>query len=329
MKPVIAAGVGGLLAVLAGLGTLAWASKPAREKKMSGQGQEKVVNHCVGRFCLEVPASIRRIGGSYEMSKTQLEEEVLGPPPAGAFERAWTAHLARIEALKANRNDPDDLYGEVLEKQPLTPTLLSVLYYESVTRRIVTLGGLLDARPMALWMKVDGNPERAELLRTRLKTIAAAYQPPAQDQTWPAPGKDWFYLGHGAIAIGAKYEENAEVEFEGHPLKVKVEFTTKTTSEPPAGLLERFMQGAAALSSDSAISLARKGKRKVAGLNGEELLLRDSDQGKLSFIWSFPGEPDSAKHPSISLKMDTADGELDQKTALWEALLDSMRPVAP
>jgi hypothetical protein len=329
LKPVIAAGVGGVLAVLAGLGTLAWASKPAREKKMSGQGQEKMVQQCVGRFCLEVPASMRRVGGSYEMSKTQIEEEVLGPPPAGAFERAWMAHLARIEAMKANRADPGDLDGEILEKQPLTPSLASVLYYESVTRRIVTLGALLDAGPMALWTKVDGNPERAELLKTRTKTIAAAYQRPARDQPWPAPGKDWFYLDHGAIAIASKYEENAEAEFEGHQLKVKVELTTKTTSEPPPGLLERFMQGAAALASDSAISLARKGKRKVAGLNGEEILLRDSDQGKLSFIWSFPGEPDSARHPSISLKMDTTEGELDQKTALWESMLDSMRPVAP
>jgi hypothetical protein len=198
-------------------------------------------------------------------------------------------------------------------------------------RKLVRLGALLDAGSVALWLETEGSPEFLDNLRSCVKEVAADYRLPEKDQKWPVPGQDWFYLRHGALATPSKYDESAHVAFEGHQLEVKLEIETNTTDEPPPGLFERFTQTMAKAVGNAVagVSPVRKGKRKVAGLAGEELLIRDSEGGKLSFLWSFPGEQGSAKHPEINIVMDTSDGELDQKTALWESLLDSMRPVAP
>jgi hypothetical protein len=279
---------------------------------MTDQVREKTITQCVGRFCLDVPESMRRSPGSYEIADTEFEEQILGPPLTGAYERIWLAHLAQIETLKKNRNYPGDLYGEILDRKPLTPSLTSVLFHEKMDHNTLTLGALLDAGPVALWMKLDGSTKYVEKMIDCVKAFANEYQPQAKDRQWPAPGKDWFYLHLGAFATKPKYEEKADIDFEGHPLKVKL-----------TGAM-------AVMTGDSAISLVRKGTRKVAGFKGEELLVRDSNAKQLVFMWSYSGEVDSAKKPSIEIEMETRDdGHLDEKTALWNALLDSMRPVVP
>jgi hypothetical protein len=70
-------------------------------------------------------------------------------------------------------------------------------------------------------------------------------------------------------------------------------------------------------------------KRKVAGLKGEEVVYRGTEaegEKTLYFMWDFPGEKNSAHATYTIVSMMGRDDHLEEKLAIWDALLDSMRP---
>ena len=72
----------------------------------------------------------------------------------------------------------------------------------------------------------------------------------------------------------------------------------------------------------------RTQKRLVAGLKGEEIIVRGTDEKKeeteINFVWEFLGEKNSAHHPWIKIDMNTEDGLIEEKIAVWDAILDSV-----
>ncbi|MCJ8503098.1 T6SS immunity protein Tli4 family protein [Desulfatitalea sp. M08but] len=66
----------------------------------------------------------------------------------------------------------------------------------------------------------------------------------------------------------------------------------------------------------------------MAGLKGEELIIRGTEDGKtaLNFQWDYPGRENDNHHPRIGFMMDSEDGRLEEKLALWDAVLNAMRP---
>jgi hypothetical protein len=74
------------------------------------------------------------------------------------------------------------------------------------------------------------------------------------------------------------------------------------------------------------MSTVRSGKRRVGDLAGEEFILRDTEGGELRFLWEFPGEADSGLRPRIQLQLVTSAEGQQEKLALWEALVASLKP---
>ncbi len=302
--------------------------RTTEEKKICNLVQEELTTQCVGRFCLDIPTSMHRWGESYKINNTLLQEKVFVPPFEADYERTWMAHLATIEALKKNQNYTDNRYGMILEKRALSPSLMSVFFYETLTR-IVTLDALLNAGPLGLWLQVDGKPDRLDDMAEHVKELATAYCLPGKNGSLPTSGKNWFYMNRGAITNTFEYQEEASANFKDHPLNIELSISTATTNEPALGLIDRFKQTMmnAIAWKVGGISFLKKSTRKAAGLKGEEIILRDSNGGKLTFLWSFPGEPDSMSHPEITVIMNTPDEHLNEKTTFWDIVLNSIKSV--
>jgi hypothetical protein len=271
---------------------------------------------------------MRRWGEAYKINNTLLQEKVFVPPFEAAYERTWMAHLATIEALKKNQNYTDNRYGMILEKRTLSPSLMSVFFYETLTR-VVTLDALLNAGSLGLWLQVDGKPDRLDDMAERVKELAAAYCLPGKNRNLPISGKNCFYMNRGAIANTFGYKEEASASFKDHPLNIELSISTATTNELAPGLTDRFRQTMmnAIAWKVGGVSFLKNSTRKAAGLKGEEILLRDSNGGKLTFLWSFPGEPYAKTHPEITVVMNTPDEHLNEKIGFWDTVINSIKSV--
>lgn len=71
----------------------------------------------------------------------------------------------------------------------------------------------------------------------------------------------------------------------------------------------------------------RASGRSVAGMAGEELLVRDD--GGYRFLWEFQGEPESLQRPFVSLQMSTDSASVfatdEDALQVWDQLLGSLR----
>ena len=77
------------------------------------------------------------------------------------------------------------------------------------------------------------------------------------------------------------------------------------------------------------IKKIRSAKRKIADLDGEEEVIRATAQGstQLDFGWRFAGRKESGDYPKIRIRMESADGGLEEKLKVWDALLNSFKPI--
>lgn len=298
---------------------------------MSAAEAEQAARQCAGRFCMTIPASMRRTSERFAMRDVELKEVAFSPAGAEAFSRAWKAKLAQIDALKADREIPSDQNGEILVKRTLKPGSFEGALYYATDSAYVTFGALLGASPeRGLWLEELFSKSHAEQVIADVGEIGLSYRlRPPKEEPWPLPGKDWFHLAHGAVALPFKESERIQCGFEGHPLKVKLSIETKGVDVPEKkGLARKFSEalGAAGAQFAGALSPVKQRGRAAAGLEGEEMVMRDVDGKRLYFMWSFPGEPRSGTKPRVILKMETRDEHLEEKMALWDRLVDSLAP---
>ncbi len=186
---------------------------------------------------------------------------------------------------------------------------------------------LADYGTHGAWFEYAGLLNAKEQIKDWILDIARAYK--IIDPAAPAPKENGFYLEHGYIALPYLEQEETYARFEGHPLELKLEFTTRAVHEvSESSLVERL---AASLAMNFApgvdVDKLRTGKRSVAGLNGEEVIFRGTQDGKseLSFTWLFTGKADSGNAPKISIEMEAPDGHVEEKMRVWDAILDSIK----
>ncbi|NMO23093.1 hypothetical protein HPC49_46920 [Pyxidicoccus fallax] len=306
------------------------------ESKMSQEPSKDFVRQCVGRFCLDVPASMTRLGDTFQFQYVEVEERLWEKPDDEARKRVFEARLAKIEALKSQRELPDDAQGTIREQRPFPAVgVRGVLFHRFDQPEIGTWGGLMARGPVDVWMQIDGDVDREQEWARRLTDVAAAYQLRDAKEPLPARGKDWFYLRQGVIALPMREMEEAKSRFEGHPLGLKLKVSTETVEEVRRqGLMDKLSNAMAmagdSLGADEDLVTQKYGARKVAGLPGEELIVRTSEgkRKRLRFLWSFPGKEDSASHPKFTIEMETSLEQEEAKLAFWDALLNSVRPAS-
>jgi len=289
-----------------------------------------LVDQCVGRFCLRLPAAMKRTSDAEKVQGVKLEEVAWDKAAKDPWEHEWLERLRKIEAKKAGREFAAAADGEIVEQKMIKPgTLKAVFFCPGPARARTALGAIYNAGHSGLWLEILVGEKRKEEAASRIAEVAAGYRPDEPGRQRP---KGAFHLPRGVIASPFKLSEEAEVHFKGGPLDLELIVAVETTFEPDdRSLMQKFanmMETSGVAAMGAGLRPIRSKARKVAGLPGEEIILlgQQDDEGSLFFQWRTPGEQDSGKHPAMNVVLRGSDDKQDEKTAFWDALLDSVKP---
>jgi hypothetical protein len=173
---------------------------------------------------------------------------------------------------------------------------------------------------------------KSHLMLNNINNLCESYH--NTDTNASNPMENSFYLQHGMINLPYSWQEESYASFKGHALNLNLSIKMQMDIghyRETMGLIEgtKGMIDDASREPGISFSIVRLGKREVAGMKGEESILRASDNDKKSllFAWEFNGKEDSGEYPTTTIEMEAPDGKLDEKIAIWDAVLDSMKPM--
>ena len=300
------------------------------------KNNDQTITYGAGRFVIDIPVSMQFSGG-YSLQARDLEEIVR--PKSDLNKEVlmdWGSNIQRINEI----DPPMGIEKALIEERNIVGVgkwcKAALYYHEPFDSKQSSLDLLLNTGHTALWLKTRGKKIAAKEITYEISSnIARAYRPPSPPigRAEVIPGKDSFYLRYGAIDLPFEYEESVDIVFKGHPLDDDLIITVETEVVEvvyKVGLQDRLVEMLASVSGMGfKAEKFRTRKRTVGGLKGEEVVYRGKEEDgeqALYFMWDFPGEKNSAHAPNIIITMMGRDGHLDEKLALWDAVLDSMRP---
>ncbi|MBJ6726999.1 T6SS immunity protein Tli4 family protein [Geomesophilobacter sediminis] len=302
------------------------------------KGRKLMNTYRIGRFSIGIPTLMEQKLRSSQLRFADIKE-IIWPPRISqeqARDQEWKTFINEV-----NRLQPPEGVNKVVILQPEFNIegkwSKGILYYND---EFDSVGGrwslLFDSGKVGVWLTTDNIDIRREsferLSIRNYETIAKAYQP--FDQYTVSHQRDSFYLEHGMINLPYSEQEESIVRFEGHPLNLTlvIEMNMDLTQKIEKSSLingTRAMIAASILVPGGSISKIRLRHREVAGMPGEEsvLRIREGDSKDLVFTWQFNGRDNSGEYPTTKIEMQSPDGNLDEKLQIWDAILDSMKPM--
>ncbi|WP_226048438.1 T6SS immunity protein Tli4 family protein [Geobacter anodireducens] len=289
----------------------------------------------IGRFAIDVPAEMKLVHQWQRLRYAEIEEFAWpgSVPRAQARDEAWKRRLAEIGKLTPPKGK-ERVIIETREFPGLGDWARGVFYYGNYM--MVNEGKwsvLLDYGNAGVWIETRSaiiETENINKMLRNINNIAKSYTTRRFGELKPSSGY-WFYTKHGALDLPYLRQETAAARFEGHPLGLEIDIeTTETHKVEEAGLIKKTMAAmATGFATGLNIDKIRSRKKTVAGLDGEEEVLRMNDGNKtvLNFAWEYRGRKDSGEYPEIRITMDSADGKLEQKLQVWDAVLNSLKPM--
>ncbi|WP_036166610.1 T6SS immunity protein Tli4 family protein [Massilia sp. 9096] len=308
---------------------------------------EKTKTVCVGRYLVDVPAqaAVSLSGGmldGFDIATTEEDE--------ASFRARIAAREAEIvsSAAAVGRDGP----GGIIEARDLrVPGMAGRFFVYGRTRthgfegeqRVesefvsVESHGHTGGLSFSLHMKYayDNDIKAAEALLTRLRVRG-------EDEIPQAPG---FCIRRGVFLDPLPEHKNEHMVMHlgvpAHPDLAMVLFSIAGGNAEP-GLLARVAHTDAASSADDLlrVSRLRSDRRKINGLDGEELVERVREYNfttGYAFNWETSGAGDDVLRPYLSLEMQTGVSERpggkptdtslheDALLALWDSISSSIR----
>jgi len=300
----------------------------------------KMKTYYIGRFTVTVPTEMELKIRSSKLRYVDIKEIVW--PKDISQEQPRTSEWDRFLANTQKLTPPDGANKVIIRTNdfPGIGKWAKGMFYhdENFSNRIGTWIFLMNAGPTGVWFKSD--PVIVEKELTTPKTvpnfinIAKAYQAPETVKPKGQHPDNYFYLQYGAIYLPYSAQEESIARFEGHPLitKLLIEMEMDMNHEiEPQALIKgtKAMLAAALLTPGGSITKIRLDKREVAGMPGEEAVLKvkEGKETNLVFTWEFNGKDDSGEYPTTRINMESSDDNLDEKLKIWDAVLDSMKPM--
>ena len=305
-------------------------STTKRNKTADKGANHAMKTYCMGRFALDVPAEMKQAVQAQTFRLIEIKEIPWKADINVSSEcnDKWQEHLLTLESLKK----PQKVKNIVIKEEQLSGVgrwARAVLYYGDYMANdegnwdifvdygdhyvLFKLAGMLDAQvKMLSWMK----------------EVVCAYNPkPIESKIDNA-----FYTQRGEIALPYKRQEKTYSRFEGHPLDLKLEVEMSETHKvEKLGLAERLAASIATRFAPGVdVDRIRSRSRIAAGLKGEELVMRMSasdEDTQIQFAWEHRGEAESGERPEIQITMEAPDGSLNEKLKVWDAILDSFKPM--
>lgn len=285
----------------------------------------------LGRWSLAVPAGMTRHDGECKMRLLTIREQALAPPYPEAWKATWAGKLAAIEGLKANRTRPHHVVGEIVAQGELAPHFGYAAFHNDDAKLSGTHVGFRGAGPTGLWLQRPGGFAKQKAIQAAMLEVGMGYRTRSKDGPPLEKEPLAFHLGQGAVILPFEEQESAAAIWKGGPLGTEVELSTETVVKVESkGLFERFSDSvmAAGAAFSAGVSTVRSGKKKAGALEGEELVLRDGEKGKLAFVWRYHGESGSGARPEITLQMASPAEPRQEVMARWDALVASLLPAA-
>jgi hypothetical protein len=299
-------------------------------------GRITMQTYYIGRFALDVPSEMKQPVHATRLRYSTIEDFVW---PAGfdneqAKQALWEKRLAEIKHLTPPRKKKDVM----IRSQELTGLgewSRGVYYFGNyMDADVANFDMLVDYGRVGLWIKCDSaiwNDANQLKIFSNARNIAISFKPDEGKKFSRSTG-DSFHLRNGTLYLPYLRQEQTYSRFEGHPFDLKLEVEMNETHEVEelsvaerlaASIATRFAPGVD-------VDTIRSRKRLAAGLKGEELVMRMSASGEdtlIQFGWEYRGKIDSGEHPEIQITMETPDGNLDQKLKIWDAIIDSFKPM--
>lgn len=311
-------------------------SEGKEKKKPAARGVNPAMQtYYMGRFAIDVPVEMKKENQVQTIRYCQIEEFSWpeGVPRAQARQQIWEKRIKEIKGMRL----PEGVNNAIIETQDfggLGDWAKGIFYYgDPSTNEEGRWDLLLDAGRIGVWIKLgNGYISAKQILTNNITNVAKSYKAvPAKDLESSISKGNWFFTEHGAVNLPYLEQEEVYARFAGHPLDLKLEIEThETQSVEKDGLIDKTR---AAIESGYAagveIKKIRSHKRTVAGLAGEEQIvtLDDGDGVLLDFGWEYQGKEDSGEHPEIRISMETSPNKLDEKTKIWDAILNSVKPM--
>lgn len=305
------------------------------EETATNKGEKIPMNtHYIGRFSIAVPAEMKEGARKQKIRYVEIKEIVWheGVSHETARDTEWNNFTSKLEKLRP-RLIKDKVIINKGDSTDIGKWTKYILYHDQNNDNTEgTWSFLMDTGPTGVWMK--GRP--VKIVKERLSNkmfnnicnIGSSYENQGSKDKLKG---DYFYLKNGAINLPYMWQENSDVRFEEHSLGLTLRIRMHETNKvEKAGLIDKTVDAiATGYASGVKIKKIRSHKRTVAGLNGEEEVLRMTakDEDTLSFVWEFNGKVNSGESPRIIITMDTLNSNLDEKLQIWDAVLDSMKPM--
>lgn len=316
-----------LLACTSSEGTQKKSTPPSTDK-----GVPRMTTYPIGRFAIDVPAEMKLVHQWQRLRYAEIEEFAWpgSVPRERARDEAWKRRLAEIGKLTPPKGK-ERVIIETREFPGVGAWARGVFYYGDNWADDEGYWLIFaDSGTSGIWLTYHGLTDAKQEMLTWLLEIARSYQSRRFGDLKLPPG-NWFYTERGAINLPYLEQETAAARFEGHPLGLEIDIeTTETHKVEEAGLIKKTMAAmATGFATGLNIDKIRSRKKTVAGLDGEEEVLRMNDGNKtvLNFAWEYRGRKDSGEYPEIRITMDSADGKLEQKLQVWDAVLNSLKPM--
>ena len=317
-----------LIAVMISLMLCGYSDAAARRTPHKSTGTTKgakqgMKTYYMGRFAIDLPAEFQLEIQSQKIRYAEVSDfKWKERDRAKERESLWTQKLAKIKKLQL----PKGRKQIIIEEKHLKGIgnwAKAVEYYgDQYAPNCVYWKILVDYGNVGIFLTLDGEDNNLSI--RNFTNILTHYQYGFDNLT-----KDSFCLNHGRIELPYLEHERTYARFAG-PMGMKLRIEMNETQKvEEVGVLDRLVASLAMNFAPGVdVDKIRTGSRTVAGFPGQEIIIRGTvnDVSELFFAWDSPGREDSGEYPEIKIGLECPDGSLDEKTKIWDALLDSFRP---
>ena len=298
----------------------------------------EMTRHALGRFTVELPEVMESQGEIWRIGHVDVIERAwLDNIPQKGRWFFWDQHMKTLEAIPirgVNKDQPKPTI-EVIEPNEEGLWYKQSLYYdhnEFVQRLKWDI--FADMGNHAVWFGIDKYEDVKGPMGELLMEALNAYKPYSEEEIVYQPNV--FYLEKGAIHLSYDYYERSRRFFGSDDLDYSLMIEIKTNkTDGDVRLIEHTRWVAKELSKEQGFNMdiLRSGNRRVAGLEGEEILTRiqdiylDEARDYIIFEFHYNGEFETPDKPNIRIKLEGSPDNLPEKIAIWDAMLNSIQYV--
>ena len=294
--------------------------KPTATWKGAQQGMK---TYYMGRFAIDVPAEFKLAVQSQKIRYAEVSDfRWKSSDRAKERDALWANKIAEIKKLPKPKSKKQIIIDEKNLKS-IGFWAKAVEYYgDQYVSENSYWTVLVDFGDVGMWLTVDG--EDNDMSIKNLTNILTHY-----DYGLNRVPRESFCLNYGKIILPYLEQEKTYARFEGPMemvLRIKMAETHKVEEK---GVMDRLVASMAVNFAPGVdVDKIRSGKRTVAGLAGQEIITRmsDNDSTELFFAWDYQGKENSGEYPEIKIGLESPDGNLEEKLKIWDKLLDSFRP---